>query len=87
MNEGMSSVVKLPVHFISSKLLVDLCTCSLKHILFIREQISVPFEAFLENEQLSTHRPTIRKIDIFRNLFMQLEEDLNTICSSLGYRI
>ena len=79
-----STCVQLPVYEVNSELVTELCTASLKHILFIREQIPVTFDTIVENNELSTHRPSIRKIETFLSHISTIEENLYSICSILG---
>lgn len=64
--------------------MTDLCCASLKHILFIREQLPVPFETIAKSEELSTYRPSKRKIETFLERVTTIEEDLRTIFSLIG---
>lgn len=76
--------VLVPVYQMDSALISALCITVLKHILFIREQIPIPFETLVNYEQLSTYRPSLRKMENFINHFTSFEEELNTICSLAG---
>ena len=80
----MNSEVELAVSHLDSDIMAELCTSSLKHILYIREQIPVPFEIISQNPELSGHRPSRRKIEEFLNYFSEIEDNIRIICSMIG---
>lgn len=82
----MSADIQLSVPHINSKLVVELCTASLKHILFIRELIPQPYETISQTDvsELTCHRPSMRKIEAFANHFASIEDDLRILSSFIG---
>lgn len=77
----MDSVVQLPVTHLDSQLVAELSISILRHILFIREQVPTPVESILNNDLLSCHRPTIRKIESFIHDLCNVEMNIKSICS------